>query len=66
MLDEFRIDKRREKEYHPHVTLSTTNELEKAMTLALQKFQPFQAKVTHIWIYNRDMKLVKDYFLEEN
>ena len=32
--------------------------------LANEKFSPFSARIKYIWIYNRDMDLIKEYSLK--
>lgn len=62
-LTEYMIEKRRERKYNPHATLCTTDTLDKAIQLASEKFNPFTATIKYIWVYNRDMELIKKYNL---
>lgn len=62
-LTEYMIEKRRERKYNPHATLCTTDTLEKAIQLANEKFNPFTSTIKYIWVYNRDMELIKKYNL---
>ncbi len=63
-LNKYMLDKRRDRKYAPHVTLCTNDELEKSNLLASSKFKPFIAQVQYIWIYSRNMELIKEYELK--
>ena len=63
-LNKYMLEKRRTRKYIPHATLCTSDTLNKAIKLANDKFLPFTAKVKYIWVYSRDMKLMKQYTLE--
>ena len=55
---------RRERKYIPHATLCTSDTLDKSIQLANQKFNPFISTIKYIWVYNRDMQLIKEYNLK--
>lgn len=63
-LNDHMLEKRRERKYIPHATLCTSDTLDKAIQLANEKFSPFTARIKYIWIYNRDMDLIKEYSLK--
>ncbi len=63
-LSKYRLETRIEREYKPHITLCTNNDLTKAKEIAKQMFKPFVAKIEYLWVYNRDMKLIKAYELK--
>ncbi len=63
-LTEYRLEVRRKREYIPHITLCTNDDLTKAKEIAKQKFKPFVAKIEYLWVYNCDMKLIKEYELK--
>lgn len=64
-LDKYRLEHRRKRIYRPHVTLCTNENIDdNTYKLASEKFIPFVANVKYIWIYNQDMKLIKEYELE--
>lgn len=63
-LNNYMLEKRREKNYIPHATLCTSNTLDKSIQLAKQKFNPFISTIKYIWVYNRDMQLIKEYNLK--
>lgn len=63
-LDRYRLENRREKVYTPHATLCTNDTLEKSLKLVKEKFYPFSGIVKYIWIYNEDIKLIKEYELK--
>lgn len=62
-LNNYMQDKRRARKYMPHATLCTSNLLDKSIDLANDKFIPFIATVKYIWVYNKDMVLIKEYKL---
>lgn len=62
-LDDYMIEKRRTRNYIPHITLCTTPTLDKAIHLSNKKFKPFTAEIKYIWIYNSNMELIKTYDL---
>ncbi len=64
-LDEYRLEHRRKRDYKPHITLCTNDNInEKIYQLAKERFIPFSAQIKYIWIYNQKMKLIKEYDLE--
>lgn len=64
-LDKYRLDYRRKRVYRPHITLCTNENIdENTYKLASQKFRPFVANIEYIWVYNQDMKLIKEYKLQ--
>lgn len=64
-LDKYRLEHRRKRRYRPHITLCTNENIdENTYKLANEKFIPFIANVKYIWIYNQDMKLIKEYELK--
>ena len=62
-LNNYMLEKRRERKYIPHATLCTSDTLEKSIQLASEKFKPFVSTIKYIWVYNRDMELIKEYIL---
>lgn len=65
-LDKYRLDKRRDKRYTPHVTLCTNDNIGDAKTIAEQIFIPFCGLVTDIWVYNPRVELIKSYQLMDD
>ena len=63
-LNNYMLEKRRKRKYIPHATLCTSDTLDKSIQLANQKFNPFISKIKYIWVYNRDMQLIKEYNLK--
>lgn len=63
-LNNYMLEKRRERKYIPHATLCTSDTLDKSIQLANQKFNPFISTIKYIWVYNRDMQLIKEYNLK--
>lgn len=63
-LNNYMLEKRRERKYIPHATLCTSDTLDKSIQLANQKFNPFISPIKNIWVYNRDMQLIKEYNLK--
>ena len=63
-LNNYMLEKRRERKYIPHATLCTSDTLDKSIQLANQKFNPFISTIKYIWVYNRDMQLIKKYNLK--
>lgn len=62
-LSNYMLEKRRERKYIPHATLCTSDTLDKSIQLANEKFNPFVSTIKYIWVYNRDMQLIKEYNL---
>ncbi len=63
-LNNYMLEKRRERKYIPHATLCTSDTLDKSIQSANQKFNPFISTIKYIWVYNRDMQLIKEYNLK--
>lgn len=63
-LNNYMLEKRRERKYIPHATICTSDILDKSIQLANQKFNPFISTIKYIWVYNRDMQLIKEYNLK--
>lgn len=63
-LNNYMLEKRRERKYIPHATLCTSDTLDKSIQLANQKFNPFISTIKYICVYNRDMQLIKEYNLK--
>lgn len=63
-LNNYMLEKRRERKYIPHATLCTSDTLDKSIQLSNQKFNPFISTIKYIWVYNRDMQLIKEYNLK--
>jgi len=63
-LNDYMLASRRTKEYTPHISLSQNDELEKSQEVAMEKFVPWNATVCKIWVYNKNMQLVKEYKLK--
>ena len=63
-LNNYMLEKRRKRKYIPHATLCTSDTLDKSIQLANQKFNPFISTIKYIWVYNRDMQLIKEYNLK--
>ncbi len=63
-LNNYMLEKRRKRKYIPHATLCTSDTLDKSIQLANQKFNPFISPIKYIWVYNRDMQLIKEYNLK--
>lgn len=63
-LNNYMLEKRRERKYIPHATLCTSDTLDKSIQLANQKFNPFISTIKYILVYNRDMQLIKEYNLK--
>ena len=53
------LEKRRKRNYMPHVTLCASDTLDKSIQLANERFNPFVSIIKYMWGYNRDMKLIK-------
>ena len=63
-LNNYMLEKRRERKYIPHAIICTSDTLDKSIQLANQKFNPFISTIKYIWVYNRDMQLIKEYNLK--
>ena len=64
-LSNYMLEKRKTRKYIPHATLCTSDNIKQSIKLANDKFYPFIATVKYIWVYNRDMILIKEYKLEK-
>lgn len=64
ILKEYRIEKRKNMIYMPHVTLCTNENVKEAYLLANQKFYPFRGTINYLWLYNQKQELIKEYRLE--
>ncbi len=64
VLKEYRIEERKNREYRPHITLCTNNDLTIAKKIANKKFKPFEGMIEHLWIYDCNMNLIKEYKLK--
>lgn len=63
-LYKYRLENRKNREYKPHITLCTNNDIdENIYDLANKKFNPISVEIKYIWVYNQKMKLVKEYEL---
>ena len=63
-LNSYMLEKRKTRNYIPHITINTSEELDKSILLAKEKFKPMKIEVKYIWVYNRDMRLIKTYELK--
>ena len=57
----------RERKWLPHITIdlyNCKNQNEFIEQIAKQKFEPFVARIKYLWVYNCDMKLIKEYQLK--
>lgn len=63
-LTEYRLEKRRNREYRPHITLCTNDNLTKAKEISNVKFKSFIARIEYLWVYDYNMKLIKEYKLK--
>ena len=63
-LDKYRLPDRKSREYKPHITLCTNDNIdEKIYSLANDKFNPVSVQIKYIYIYNQKMELIKQYEL---
>ncbi len=63
-LHKYRLIERNTREYKPHITLCTNNDInEKTYELINNKFKPISVEIKYIWIYNQKMELIKEYEL---
>lgn len=64
-LYKYRLENRKNREYKPHITLCTNNDIdENIYNLANKKFYPISVEIKYIWVYDQKMKLVKEYRLK--
>ena len=61
----YRLEKRLKRVYRPHITLCTNNDLFIAYKVANENFLSFNGTIKYIWCYNQDMKLIKQYVLND-
>ena len=66
ILTDYRLETRKQRIYQPHVTLCTNDNINEALTFAKSKFKAFKGNVKYLWIYNSEVKLIKEYELKEN
>ena len=64
-LAEFRLQSRINREYKPHITLCSTDNIAGAIEISTLLFKPFECKAEYLWIYTPAVKLVKEYKLFE-
>lgn len=64
-LKSYRLERRLKRIYKPHITLCTNNDLSIAYKIANKEFSSFNGKVKYIWCYNQNMKLLKEYILND-
>ncbi len=62
-LNTYRLPKRLNRPYRPHVTLCTNDNLTKAKEIATNNFKPFKGYVKYLWIYTPKLELIKEYEL---
>lgn len=62
-LNEYRLEKRINRVYKPHVTLCTNEDITKASLISKDIFRPFKGKISYLWIYNSKLMLIKEYCL---
>ena len=60
-LNKYRLEKRLNRTYKPHVTLCTNDDLTKAKLISEDKFKPFIGKISYLWVYNPKVELIKEY-----
>lgn len=59
----YRLESRLKRDYRPHITLCTNNDISNAYKIADEKFSPFNGIIKYIWCYNQEMELIKEYIL---
>ena len=64
-LNNYMLEKRKTRNYIPHITLNTSNELDRSIMLAKETFKPMKIQINYIWVYNRNMDLIKVYELND-
>lgn len=62
-LEIYRLEHRKKRIYRPHITLCTNDNLTKAKKIADEIFEPFEANIKYLWVYNQNMDLIKEYEL---
>ncbi len=65
-LSKFRLEKRKNRIYRPHITLCTNDDLNSAIKISEDMFKHFVGKVAYLWIYNPQVNLIKEYSLDES
>ena len=64
-LDEYRLKNRKNRIYKPHITLCTNDNInQNTYDLAHHIFHSFVATINYIWVYNKNMELIKEYELK--
>ena len=63
-LQEYRIENRKMREYRPHITLCTNDDLTKAKEIANKKFKAIIGRVEYVWVYDCNMNLIREYKLK--
>lgn len=63
-LKEYRIEKRKAREYKPHITLCTNDNLTIAKKIANEEFRKFKGMIEYVWVYDCNMNLIKEYKLK--
>ena len=64
-LEKYRLQNRKSRVYKPHITLCTNENIEAAKAIAENNFKNFVAEVKYLWVYNRNMRLIKEYKLRK-
>lgn len=62
-LRQYRLERRLNRVYRPHVTLCTNDDLSFAYKISKEKFSPFNGTVKYLWVYKQNMQLLKTYIL---
>lgn len=62
-LKPYRLERRLKRNYRPHVTLCTNDDLSLAYKIVSNEFSEFNGVVKYIWVYNQKMDLIKTYTL---
>lgn len=63
-LKEYRIEKRKNRQYRPHITLCTNDDLTIAKEIANDEFRKFEGMIEYVWVYDCNMNLIKEYKLK--
>ncbi len=64
-LKEYMLEERKGRTYRPHITLCTNDDLTMAKEIANKKFKAFEGMIEYLWIYDCNMKLIKEYKLKQ-
>lgn len=59
----YRLERRLNRIYKPHVTLCTNDNLTFAYKIAKEQFVSFNGTVKYLWVYKQNMQLIKTYIL---